>query len=89
MIYSNLPAWLDIKAPNGPWCARIAVKDIHTVSLQPIVDRETGNPLEAGGQVCITLETGVQSLVYADLEDAQAEYDRIIEVIDGEQLQTH
>ena len=87
MIRINHPTWLDIEATNGPWGARLQVQHIHAVSLQPIIS--DGQPLEEGGVVSVALLNSKHDLVFPTIEEAQAEYARIMRVLDGDEQEVH
>lgn len=85
MIRQTCPNFITIQASGAPYGATINTLHITNVRIQPQLDQATG---EATGniQVAICMVDGTQVLTYDTIEEANEEYFRISNELQGRLL---
>ena len=93
MIRVDEPRWLDVEATgDAPWCSRIQVQHIISVSLVPFVQPDDkGQPAIVEGVYVVRINASGDrhEFNYNDLIEAQDEYARIMRALDGDELEVH
>lgn len=96
MIRVDQPYWLDLEAGgvDSPWCSRVQVAKINSVSLVPQMTADPDNPgqgmvVEGSYVVRVNAEGDRHEYSYDDLTEAQDEYARIMRVLDGDEMELH
>lgn len=96
MIRMDQPIWLDLEAGgvDSPWCSRVQVSKINSVSLVPAMAPDPENPgqgviVEGTYIVRVNAEGDRHEFSYGDITEAQDEYARIMRVLDGDEQELH
>lgn len=93
MIRLDQPAWLDLDTGgDAPWCSRVQVSKINSVSLVPhVVPDENNHPvIEEGVYVVrVNAEGDRHEFTHTELELAQDQYAEICRALDGDEQELH
>jgi hypothetical protein len=82
MIRQTCPNFVTIQADGAPYGATINSLHLTNVRIQPQIDGTTGEPT-GKTQVAVCMVDGIQVLTYDTLEEAQAEYYRLSNLLLG------
>lgn len=86
MLRQTSPEFITIQADGAPYGATINTLHITNVRIQPQLDATTGEPT-GKTQVAVCMVDGVQVLTYDTIEQANEEYFRISNELQGKTLE--